>query len=328
VPVLKRRFQLSVAGLCLVIILGAGLVVKRKGFPFVHREIKWSIGIYTGNSPVNLKAPDAVENPVLTAKQVTDVPADFVADPFMVNESSTWYMFFEVLNKSNRRGEIGLATSTDSSNWTYQRIVLSEPFHLSYPYVFKSNGSYYMIPESGAAHSIRLYRAVEFPTKWEFAKTLLSGSNYVDSSIFEYSGRWWLFTTSNDDNRSNDNLRLFFADDLLGPWQEHPSSPVVRDDSRIARGAGRVLVQGHQIVRYAHDVSQGYGTQVRALLIKTLTPSVYEEAPLTDQPIVKRSGSGWNENGMHHVDAHQLENGKWVACVDGKGPRMAFRFGK
>lgn len=323
---MRRGLKLSVAGLCLAIIFGAVLVVEKRGFPFVHRDVRWSIGIYTGNSPVTLSPQAAVVNPVLTAKQVSDVPADFVADPFMVNENDTWYMFFEVLNRSTRRGEIGLATSTDTSKWTYKKIVLAEPFHLSYPYVFKSNGSFYMIPESGESNSIRLYRAVEFPNKWEYAKTLLSGSNFVDSSIFEYSGRWWLLTTSNDDGRNNDDLRLFFADELLGPWHEHPSSPVVRNDPRVARGAGRVLVQDNQIIRFAHDVSQGYGKQVRALLIKTLTPSIYEEGPLTDQPIVKLSGSGWNQNGMHHVDAHQLEGGKWVACVDGKGPQMSFRF--
>ena len=40
-------------------------------------------------------------------------------------------------------------------------IVLAEPFHLSYPYVFEWQGSHYMIPESGAAKSVRLYRASE-----------------------------------------------------------------------------------------------------------------------------------------------------------------------
>ena len=29
------------------------------------------------------------------------------------------------------------------------------------------------------------------------------------------------------------------------------------------------------------------------------------------------TGNGWNAAGMHHVDAHQQPDGKWLACVDG-----------
>jgi hypothetical protein len=104
---------------------------------FVRRRCEWSIGIYLGKSHVDLAPPETISNPVLTAKDITDVPADFVADPFMLHENGTWYMFFEVMNARDRKGDIGLATSVDGLKWTYQQIVLSESFHLSYPYVFK-----------------------------------------------------------------------------------------------------------------------------------------------------------------------------------------------
>ena len=59
-----------------------------------------------------------------------------VADPFMVFENGTWYMFFEAMNDFESRGVIGLATSEDGLSWQYQKIILNESFHLSYPYVF------------------------------------------------------------------------------------------------------------------------------------------------------------------------------------------------
>jgi len=34
-------------------------------------------------------------------------------------------------------------------------------------------------------------------------------------------------------------------------------------------------------------------------------------------PILKASGVGWNKDGMHHIDLHQVEQDKWIACVDG-----------
>src|ERR1041385_4993881 len=93
----------------------------------------WSISIYHGDSPFTLEPLQP--GPVLTKDHVTDVPAAFVADPFMLRRDNTFYMFMEVMNAGTRRGEIGLATSDDALSWTYKQIVLSEPYHLSYPYV-------------------------------------------------------------------------------------------------------------------------------------------------------------------------------------------------
>src|SRR5262249_55013165 len=126
----------------------------------------WSIGIYQGKSPLTLAPALEINNPVLTHDSVSDAPAMFVADPFMLQAQGMWYMFFEVMNVQTGKGEIGLATSVNALRWRYQQIVLREPFHLSYPYVFQLENDYYMIPESYQANSIRLYKAVEFPTQW------------------------------------------------------------------------------------------------------------------------------------------------------------------
>jgi len=97
----------------------------------------WSIGIYVGKSPFELGPAHQVNHPVLTRDSVTDVRASFVADPFMLKFDRTWYMFFEVMNRQSCKGEIGLAMSRDAFHCSYQPIVLREPFHLSYPYVFE-----------------------------------------------------------------------------------------------------------------------------------------------------------------------------------------------
>src|SRR5437016_1587707 len=106
----------------------------------------WSIGIYSGESPFHLDATQGLSNPVLTRESVNDVSARFVADPFMILVDDIWHMFFEVLNQQTNKGEIGLATSDTGHVWVYQQIVLTEQFHLSYPYVFEWDGEYYMTP--------------------------------------------------------------------------------------------------------------------------------------------------------------------------------------
>ncbi|WP_207680576.1 glucosamine inositolphosphorylceramide transferase family protein [Desulfonema magnum] len=279
---------------------------------------KWSIGVYAGTSPLRLNSPETIVNPVLTAKDVTDASANFVADPFMIKADSTWHMFFEteVLNAGEEnKGKIGLATSKDGFHWKYEKIILDEPFHLSYPYVFKWENEYYLIPETRKLRSVRLYKATDFPTKWVFEKTLIKKKRYADSSVFQYNGHWWMFTES-----GHSTLRLYYANSLLDAWTEHPKSPVIKKNPSIARPGGRVITFDNQIIRYTQDAYPHYGRQVWAFRITELTTTSYkEEQACGEIPIITASGAGWNKLGMHHIDPHLLDDNQWFACVDGFG---------
>lgn len=278
-----------------------------------HPEV-WSIGVYTGASPFELSPALEIINPVLSRGDVSDLPAAFVADPFMLRVKRLWYMFFEVMNNRNDKGAIGLAVSTNGLKWEYRQIVLKEPFHLSYPYVFGWQGEHYMIPETLAPGAVCLYKASSFPTRWSFVRKLIHGP-CADPSIFYYQKRWWLFACTTP--HRHDTLRLYFARDLLGPWVEHPCSPIIEGDHRLARPAGRVLVFDGRVVRFTQDCYPIYGSQVRAFEISPLTPTDYGEQEALGSPILKGSGNGWNKLGMHTVDLHLISKRRWIACVDG-----------
>ena len=277
----------------------------------------WSIGIYAGKSPLELGPAHRVSNPVLTSDSVSDVRATLVADPFMLQAQGTWHMFFEVMNEQSGRGEIGLAVSQDAFHWRYQQIVLREPFHLSYPYVFEWQNAYYMIPETYQANSVRLYKAVDFPNRWTLVTTLLDGDDFVDPTIFHFKDHWWLFTDLSRPPYYAGTLRLFHADRLEGPWAEHAKSPVLEANPHIARPAGRVVLLDGSVIRYTQDCCPEYGRRVCAFEIKELTPATYREEPVDFGPIIDASGEGWNESGMHHIDPHLADDGMWIACVDG-----------
>ena len=226
-------------------------------------------------------------------------------------------MFFEVMNSQVGRGEIGLAVSQDAVRWTYRQIVLREPFHLSYPYVFEWDNDFYMVPESHQANSVRLYKALDFPTRWSFLGDLLTGDGFADPSIFHFNDRWWLLTDLAGPPYYAGILRLFYAENLMGPWVEHAQSPVIDGNPHIARPAGRILVVDGRVIRYSQDCDPVYGSQVRAFEITKLTTTNYHEREVDTNPILTASGAGWNQSGMHHIDPHPVEGGKWMACVDG-----------
>jgi hypothetical protein len=276
----------------------------------------WSIGVYSGPSPLLLAADASIPAQAISREHVTDVPAGFVADPFLARVGDTWNVFFEVFNLKSRRGEIGLATSRDLISWKYERIVLAEPFHLSYPHIFEWMGTWYMVPETHETSTIRLYRADPFPDKWTLVHTLISGRTFSDATLFRHDNRWWLFTETSP-SLQHDTLRLYHADDLFGAWIEHPASPVVEGNRRSARPAGSVVSFDGRLIRYAQDCVPRYGMSVNAFEITALTTSTYAERPAGDAPVTTGSATGWNATRMHHVDAHRLDSGRWIAAVDG-----------
>jgi hypothetical protein len=287
----------------------------------IRREDVWSISIYAGRDPLRLAPhPSIGAAPVLRASDIGDVDAEFVADPFMVRHGPDWYMFFEILESRSRRGVIGLASSPDGIAWQYERIVLREAFHLSYPYVFEWDGNFYMIPESGYASSVRLYRAAEFPFRWEFVRELIAGT-YWDASIIGWQGLWWLFAL--DDHAS---LTLHFAPEPQGPWSVHPQSPVVYHNRNISRPGGRLIVHDGRIVRYTQDGEPNYGSALRAFQIEELTVAAFREHEFAGSPVLAASGRGWNASGMHHADVHELGDGSYIACVDGNRQRLVLNW--
>jgi len=215
-----------------------------------------------------------------------------------------------VIPRDNHRGGvIAHAESEDSVHWRYGGVVLRESFHLSYPHVFEWEGETYMTPES--AHGVRLYRCSSFPRSWTYTGNLLSIEG-ADPTLFRFEERWWLFVYV-----APNLLRLFFSESLTGAYREHPASPIVADNTR-ARPAGRIILHNGAPIRFAQVGEPSYGSAVRAFRITELTPSSYREVEVSPSPPLGASGRGWNANGMHHVDAHQLDDGTWIAAVDGR----------
>lgn len=321
---MKKRFVYLV--LLIVMLAGATgygmLIYRNKVFP--HKYIEegyaslasfispWSVGVYEGITPFDLKDPEHIQNPVLTKKNVTDVNAAFIADPFIIIEKDKQIMFFEVLNKESNHGDIGYAESEDGIKWEYKKIIIDEEFHLSYPYVFKWGDEYYLIPESGEDLSVRLYKAVSFPDKWDFVGVLLGGHNFVDPSIFYFENKWWMFSSS-----GAGILNLYYSNELFEGWRPHPENPIVKFNKNIARPAGRVFMYNDRPHRLAQDGTPRYGSRVFAFEITDLSEEVYEERLASEKPVVTFSGKGWNAGRMHHVDLHRFED-RWIGSVDGR----------
>jgi hypothetical protein len=276
----------------------------------------WTIGVLGGSSPRNLGPIDGVANPVITAGMARGAPRGFVADPFALRVDDRWYVFYEAMDLWSRRGRIALSSSSDLRTWRHHGTVLSEPFHLSYPYVLQDGDDVYMIPEAFESGAVRLYRADPFPSRWVHVADLLTGPVLLDPSPFRTDAAWWMFVDTHESAYAG-RLELFMAQDLVGPWTPHPMNPIVDDDPGSARPAGRVVRWDDGLVRLTQDCSLRYGDAVHAMRIDVLEAGAYQESMLARRWL-SGTDTGWNAGSMHHADLHRQGDG-WVAFVDGHG---------
>jgi len=198
------------------------------------------------------------------------------ADPFLVRQGGRLWLFLEEIPYKSK-GHICATELLPGGATGAPRRILEEPFHLSYPHVFEFEGQMHMVPESAKARQVRLYRAVEFPWRWELSRVLLDDVPATDATFLKDGTGWWLFATVRPEGGSSWNrLHLFRGESLFGPYRPHPLNPVV-SDVRRARPAGRIIRKDGRILRPAQDCSGWYGRALAMMEITRLTETDYEE---------------------------------------------------
>ncbi|MGA2927878.1 MAG: hypothetical protein ABSG43_18155 [Solirubrobacteraceae bacterium] len=204
----------------------------------------------------------------------------YYADPFVVEHQGSCHVFFEDYELATKRGVISSARIDCSGRPETPSVSLQRQCHLSYPFVFRFDGDWYMVPETREQHAIELFKAIDFPRQWKPERVLLRDLDAVDPTILEHHGRFWLFAcVALPGAPIEDELSLFYADSLRGEWMAHAMNPVV-SDVRRARPAGRVIAHGAELIRPAQDCSQRYGGAVVFNRITRLTPTEYQEEPV------------------------------------------------
>ena len=244
-----------------------------------------------GNTDLIIKSDTGLLNPNASV---------IIADPFLFVHNDTLYLFYEHLTRWFGTGRICMRSTQDLKIWTEERDVLVEPFHLSFPFVFEDGGKVYMLPETGGDKSITLYEAEDDTlTHWRKVKKLMEDDEpWYDSIIHKINGKYYLFT--GHDNDVQQVQHLFVADNLAGPYQEHPSSPICEGRDR-ARNAGALIEKDGALYRPVQVCVNSYGEQTSVMKIEKLTPTEYQETPFkqniidTKQKPYKDGGHQWSE---------------------------------
>jgi hypothetical protein len=211
-------------------------------------------------------------------KYLVPPPDRFWADPFSMRAGGKYYIFFEDYVNSVGRAHISVIEVDRNGIVSGPTEVLKMDCHLSYPFVFEWRGDYYMIPETGAKNVVGLYRSASFPFDWKLERVLLEAKHPLDATVMEVNGTWWMFVNIQEDGVlvNWDELHLYYADSLFGPWKPHARNPVV-SDVRSARPGGRLFWANDVLYRPSQDSSERYGYATVLNQVTSLSPSEYSE---------------------------------------------------
>jgi len=198
----------------------------------------------------------------------------FRADPFGLWRDGRLHIFVETFDYRTLKGEIELLTLDEEFNVVRESVVLSRPWHLSYPFVFEADGETWMLPESRRSGELILYRARAFPDRWEEALSIEVAADGVDATPLFHDHRWWLFFARPVAGRGWE-LNIAFAETLTGRWRAHPMNPV-RAGSAARPGGTPVVGADGAIDLPLQDCSRTYGASLRRLRITRLDQTDFE----------------------------------------------------
>lgn len=175
----------------------------------------------------------------------------WAADPFIFCYNGSLFIFAELYDYITRKGTIGYC-KWDGKRFGRWEKIIEEDYHLSYPYIFECNDGIYIMPESGANGDLRLYRAIDFPTKWEAVSVLRQNVKYGDTTPFIWKDHMYALTYNVADKKHYTLMLLDLED-------ERNDHDLQVENANLCRPAGKHFFYNNMNIRPAQNCKGDYG---------------------------------------------------------------------
>jgi hypothetical protein len=220
------------------------------------------------------------------------------ADPFGLMRNGRLTLLFEEVDYESSKGIITAVQVAESGAALSSQKVFDLPFHMSYPYLFEHDGQVYCVPETAENRRISLFAAADFPKSWEKVTDIGEGVSAIDTTVFNYEGRWWIAFTDREEG-ADLSLFLWYGQEVTGPWTPHALNPV-KTDARSSRPGGTPFLHKGILYRPAQDCSESYGAKIVINRVRRLTPDEFEEEPAA---VVEPQRNGPFPDGLHTLSS-------------------------
>lgn len=193
----------------------------------------------------------------------------WVADPFVFEYDGSTYIFAEYFDFFTSKGCIAYCTinGLKRSNW---RVIIRERYHMSFPFIYESDGCVYLLPETSCGNCLTRYRAISFPDIWE-KEVLLDNIRIADSAYFDDLTKLYTVELCEDGSRVG---RIF-----KNVEQIEINNTVFSEDQETCRLGGAFFEYNGLTIKVAQDCSESYGKQL-VFLKFNCQGDRYEEEPI------------------------------------------------
>lgn len=247
------------------------------------------------------------------------------ADPIVAEIDGETYLFAEAFDRFREKGCIAafaLEVTEEGIRCGKPRKVLEEPFHLSFPVIFQREGQYYMMPESSADQSLRIYKMGKTPYEWELVRRIPM-ENSVDTVIVPTEeGYFFLNTQEHPVETLRGKLRLYYTDDFLTGELTDLSHLLEPNDYELTkRNGGPVYEQDGHLYRICQNsTAEFYGFSYSGYRIEALSKTAYQETYLgTVEPkalVIDRCPENMEIYGTHTYSRTAKVEAIDVGCYD------------
>lgn len=196
------------------------------------------------------------------------------ADPFAFDYEGKTYLFMEVLDKTTQKGAIGYRV-IHNGKVSGIRICLNTGDHMSYPMLYTANGEIYMIPECFESNRLTVYRAVEFPDRWEPCEVIFEERKVCDTNYLSQDGQEYLLTMPLYGNPfCYDRLELYVR--RQGQWEPTAGGNMTLGADR-ARNGGQFFQYNGELIRPSQNCAGSYGEALNLNRVVRISLEGYEE---------------------------------------------------
>lgn len=245
-------------------------------YHFKHKFFyeQWLIGIARADMEKLIKSKEF--DPEIIWLPAKDLEENW-ADPFIVKaDDGTYDVFYEKFYDYPGVGSIWRMKINENLEILNHEEVLDRDFHLSYPYILKENGKFYIIPETAEIGKLSCY-------EYNHAENKIIKTNHLidqalhDATFLKHNGKYWVFGMQRSkDNRDMYESWVYHADELDGQYISHIQNPC-KVSLKGTRPAGDFIRINGDVYRPVQDCEKEYGKSIIINKLKKICESSIEE---------------------------------------------------
>jgi hypothetical protein len=244
----------------------------------------------------------------ISIREITDSTFNY-ADPFIWfdNANNPW-IICESWSKESNKANISISKLPTQAEEASFSVIIDEPFHLSFPFVFEYHGSTFILPQSATGSELRFYKNETNQLHWNYSFSINLPIPLVDVICICVEEVWWLIGSAKDPIRNIKNrLFAFYASELNGKTlvKSHRNNPILWSD--FGGRNGGVFEIADKIYRVGQfEGSDIYGFDFKEYEILELTLDIFQQMPLVGS-FTKHSHHKTYVNGLCLIDFQWTE---------------------